>query len=132
MIQDQACIYHYLLTTFPQHIWYLLSLMVHFPHPANCLTMDHSNTQPDQKPVHTSNKQAQNLKFSSLLYLCFKPFTTPHRTCNRSGFQGMITNPFFSCLLCLQMPTSAIFTRPVSNLHMTLSQELSNNPFNYY
>lgn len=32
-----------------------------FP-PPHCLTIYHSDTQPDQKPAHTANKQAQNLK----------------------------------------------------------------------
>lgn len=107
-------------------IWYLLSLMVHFPLLANCLTIYHSDTPPDEKPVHVANNQAQNLKLSTLLYPCFKPFTTPHLTRNRSGLQGMIPNPFISCLPWLQMPTLENFNKPLSNHHTMLSQELSN------
>lgn len=61
VIQDQACIYQYLLTTFSQQ--HLIPVISNGPFPPpHRLTIYHSNTQPDQKPVHTANKQAQNLK----------------------------------------------------------------------
>lgn len=90
---------------FHSSFWYLLSLMVHFPLSANCLTHNLPFGYSTRWKASSYNQQkTQNLKFSTLLHSCFKPFTTLHLTCNRSGFQDMIPNPFFSCLPWLWMP----------------------------